>query len=247
VYMQSVGRGSRPSKSGKPFVVLDHAGVVIDHGLPHLIEFAREILWIPKAKSSLKSAPCKTCPMCFAVVPAAAPTCEGCGHEFTAAKPRTAPEAEEGDLIEVTAPTEVDLRATWDKLCEECIEGGFKPTWVHVRWGEMFPSTRPPAGCKVPSVETVSEVNAAQLADLDRRVRDAVARGHKPGTWKMGFKNQWHRYPSMAMFEKTEIAKETRALLDGLSAIMKLTEREPAAMVAPTAPANDVRIVDWAV
>jgi superfamily II DNA or RNA helicase len=100
LYMQMIGRGSRPSPGKNVFTVLDYGGNFKRHGL-----WDAEVDWGEKWKVQKKKkegvAPVKFCPACDYINPAAAPTCKNCGHVFE--KKDDGPSEEETRLVEITA------------------------------------------------------------------------------------------------------------------------------------------------
>lgn len=97
LYRQMVGRGLR-ADGGKRTVILDHAGLFYEHGMPDdFIQWSLE----GKARTpsdKLRSKPLRRCPECDAVHEWAL-SCEACGHVY-AANERTIEEAF-GELMEV--------------------------------------------------------------------------------------------------------------------------------------------------
>ena len=100
LYLQMVGRCLRPKADGSEAVVLDHVGNVERHGFP---TDPRE--WSLKGKAEREKAErekapgVRTCPECFAALPAGTPTCPSCGHEFTPES--AAPDQVSGELQEL--------------------------------------------------------------------------------------------------------------------------------------------------
>lgn len=98
LYLQQIGRGLRVLPGKEYAVILDHAGNCRRFGLP---DDERE--WSldgrRKSKSIDDAAPIRQCPMCYAVMSAAAEQCKYCGFKFLAA-PREI-EQVEGELEEV--------------------------------------------------------------------------------------------------------------------------------------------------
>ncbi len=77
LFMQQAGRILRPFEGVSP-ILLDHAGNVDRHGLPH-----EDREWSLTDKPKPKGAmPIKACPECFAMIPASLMVCPHCGHEF---------------------------------------------------------------------------------------------------------------------------------------------------------------------
>lgn len=102
LYMQMIGRGSRPSKETgkKVFTVLDYGGNFTRHGLWDA-EVPWDKKWQVQKKKSEGVAPIKMCPKCEYINPAGVTSCKNCGHVFEKAKDE--PTEEETRLVEVTA------------------------------------------------------------------------------------------------------------------------------------------------
>jgi superfamily II DNA or RNA helicase len=98
LYLQQVGRILRPW-NGQCAIVLDHAGCVLEHGLP---QADREFTLETKPKTRPGQAPVRACPACFRVVGISTPRCPQCGYELIAE--RDFPKELAGELVEVTAP-----------------------------------------------------------------------------------------------------------------------------------------------
>lgn len=101
-YLQSVGRGSRPSNGKKDCIVLDHAGNVLQHGMP----YEKREWSLDGAKKRSRSSNNEpdvnitTCKECFAIYEKELNVCPNCG----ATKPITEGrkiEHEDGQLIEI--------------------------------------------------------------------------------------------------------------------------------------------------
>jgi DNA repair protein RadD len=105
VYLQQVGRALRPKPDGSKAVILDHAGVVMKHGLPDRVH--PWDLNAPKRKPA-ESAGVRICRSCFAANPAGARVCEACGEPFALAEPKAPPRTANGELVEITSWLHVD-------------------------------------------------------------------------------------------------------------------------------------------
>lgn len=102
LYVQCAGRVLRPWRGETP-VILDHAGSVLDHDLPHA---DWEITLDGKKKKAKQSVAIKECPACFAACPSNARTCFFCQHPFTDDTDSNAGDPLEeraGDLVEIRA------------------------------------------------------------------------------------------------------------------------------------------------
>jgi superfamily II DNA or RNA helicase len=98
VYLQQVGRALRPKPDGSKAVVLDHAGCVLQHGLPDTPH--EWDLHSPKRKPAERSL-VKVCKSCFATVPINCRVCPECGTPFPLAEPKALPRAKSGQLVEI--------------------------------------------------------------------------------------------------------------------------------------------------
>lgn len=100
LFLQMLGRGSRPAPNKKMFQVIDYGDNWKKHGL-YWDDRPWEALWCQTKKSKNKGegvAPHVTCPDCEAVFPASNSKCPYCGFEM----PRSAKELQQGELVEVT-------------------------------------------------------------------------------------------------------------------------------------------------
>lgn len=134
LYLQCAGRILRPW-NGIGAIILDHAGVVLEHGLP---QDDREFsLDAPKKRRTVTTT-CKTCEGCFAIVPLSARTCPACGREFPVPEPEDKTEEKPGELVEVREVTTEEKREEWDKLCAVAIAKNYQPGWAKYRFKEKF-------------------------------------------------------------------------------------------------------------
>jgi DNA repair protein RadD len=76
LYVQMVGRGTRPADGKQNCLVLDFAGNVRRHGPVDQADGSG------RSRVSVGDAPTKTCPECKELVALAATVCSACGHEF---------------------------------------------------------------------------------------------------------------------------------------------------------------------
>lgn len=189
IYLQQVGRGSRPF-GALPFVVLDHAGNAVEHGRPD-----RDREWTLDAKPKKKGGapPAKTCPSCYAVVEPACRVCPECGHEFELTGPGEIEEVA-GSLVEIHAVTIEQQRAFWERLVAE--RGGRKPGWVWFKFQDQF-RTKPPREWKVPLTDSDRAARESEQAETWRRYSaEADAKGHKPSAAAMRFRARFGRFPT---------------------------------------------------
>lgn len=99
-YLQSVGRGLRTNPGKDDCVILDHAGLVFDHGLPDENREWTLATSARKKKDAQKTLAISQCPKCYAVH-APAPACPQCGHVYEI-KSREV-ERVDGQLVELTS------------------------------------------------------------------------------------------------------------------------------------------------
>jgi DNA repair protein RadD len=193
LYLQQAGRILRPY-NGEPAFVLDHAGCVLDHGLP---QDEREFTLDAKRKRmKLIGASCKTCPECFAIVASNAAVCPSCGAMFTSDDvERMNKTAEtEGELVEVRPASQIEKRAVWDELCTVAESRGYAPGWAAHQFKSRFrtwpPNTfpRPQSG---PSSSTPEE-RAEYIAELKL---EAARRGYRAGWVQARYRARFNSSP----------------------------------------------------
>jgi RNA polymerase subunit RPABC4/transcription elongation factor Spt4 len=117
-------------KEGKTAIIIDHVGNYLRYGLP---DDKRE--WTLEQKKNRKEKPkvtVRTCPNCFAVVPATTQVCPNCGLRF-----RTEQEEplvlESVQLHEISALPYSDYKKckTFEELERFRKAKGFKPGWTY--------------------------------------------------------------------------------------------------------------------
>lgn len=89
IFVQQAGRVLRPFEDRTP-IILDHAGCVLEHDLPHA---DWEISLEGKKKRAKQSISIKECPRCFGAIPSSAKVCSYCGHVFAST------DADKGDEL----------------------------------------------------------------------------------------------------------------------------------------------------
>ncbi len=136
LYLQQAGRILRPYQ-GQPAVILDHAGCVLEHGLPQMDrEFTLKSRKKTKGPREPTTPKAKACPSCQCVLPPLARACPACGHEFAVDVEAALPE-ETADELQVATEDDVQ-RALWDRLCAEQRAKGYKPGWVYFTYRSRF-------------------------------------------------------------------------------------------------------------
>lgn len=130
LHMQTVGRALRYGEA-RP-IILDHAGNVTRHGMPH--EDREWKIDGPPVAAKVAN-PHKTCKACFVYIPVAADVCPHCGAEQPK-KPRELPKEEAGEMVRVDA---VALeRAFFDAQVKRARSMGFKPGFASFKFKEKF-------------------------------------------------------------------------------------------------------------
>lgn len=178
VYLQQCGRGSRPY-GDQPFVILDHAGCVLEHGLPQ--DDRDWSLEGRKRQQKGRSAPCLTCPSCLAALPLGTRVCPECGHVFVEVEESSAEvEERDGQLVEVELlpPGErwAAVVAEWRKK-NASRDVPLKPGWCFFEYRRRF-NQRPPAGVKRPRLTDDEE---RQRARFDALKQTADEKGYAQG------------------------------------------------------------------
>lgn len=154
LYLQQVGRVLRAAPGKADAIVLDHAGNWQRFGMP---TDDRDWDLAGRKKREKSSAPVKTCPECFACVPAGCAVCPECQVAFVAESTGGGGKKEaDRDLVEVTHlvrpklepitargdrwllayrvdgrdPTMEEKQALYDELARRCLQNGFKSGFV---------------------------------------------------------------------------------------------------------------------
>jgi superfamily II DNA or RNA helicase len=154
LYLQQVGRVLRAAPGKDDAIVLDHAGNWSRFGMP---TDDREWDLAGRKKREKNAAPVKTCPECFACVPAGCTVCPECQTPFVAesgggggkkeadrdlvevthmARPKLEPITARGDrwLLayrpEGREATMEEKQRLYDELARRCIEGNRKTGWI---------------------------------------------------------------------------------------------------------------------
>lgn len=133
LYLQMAGRILRPYQSQQA-IILDHAGCVMEHGLPQdERQFSLEGTKKKRAGAA-GEAPAKTCPECFAVLALSIRVCPECGTVLS--QPREDVEETPDELVEVTVD---DVRRLeWQRLTALAALRGYKEGWAFHRFREKF-------------------------------------------------------------------------------------------------------------
>lgn len=182
-FMQQCGRGSRPHANGLPFVILDHAGAINDHGMPNADQ--EWSLDGRRKKEKTSSPPTKSCPKCYGIVGAACRVCpDPCGHVFPLDAPaEREPDQIDGELVEVRALTPAEERAAWDQIVARWHKENKKrasplrPGWCWFEYRRRF-GKAPPAGCTPPSLTSEQQARRVEFEQLQRQARE---RGYAHG------------------------------------------------------------------
>jgi len=119
LYLQQIGRGTRPLPGKENYILLDHANCIIEHGLPNT-----ERKWSLKGKKKEKSKPRQ-----FKIK---------IGDEEKIVSARDFPQQMEG--MELQEVDEVTLRmAEFDTMKDAALERGWKPLSSVYRYLEKYP------------------------------------------------------------------------------------------------------------
>ena len=133
LYLQMAGRILRPWQD-QSAIILDHAGCVMEHGLPQQdrtfsLETRRK-----KQGQGATEPPAKVCIECFAIVPLSVRVCPECGAQLSVGRDDVEETPEE--LVEVTVD---DVqRLEWQRLQALASLRGYKPGWAIHRFREKF-------------------------------------------------------------------------------------------------------------
>lgn len=173
LYIQQAGRILRPWE-GHGALILDHAGCVLEHGLPHedRVLSLDGVEKRPKPDDRIVSE--RRCPECQTLT--RAPLCPKCGFVFAPRVPL--PEEIDGGLVDFSG--DHPHRALWDALCAEAIARGYKPGWVFHRFVEQA-GQKPPSQFRVPD-ELAHAPDGRAVAD---RLRELNRQNRGKLTWSM--------------------------------------------------------------
>ncbi|HET7321581.1 MAG TPA: zinc ribbon domain-containing protein, partial [Longimicrobiaceae bacterium] len=105
LYVQMVGRGMRPAPGKEDCLLLDFAGVVMEHGPVDQVNVRGR----GESSGEPGEAPVKACPDCRLYLATATRVCPGCGHEFPPPEPaqKLQPKAFGGAVLSHQQPTEL--------------------------------------------------------------------------------------------------------------------------------------------
>lgn len=221
-YLQRAGRILRPCR-GITALILDHAGCVLEHGLPQETQDFSDIL-NPKPKKKVVKSTTKTCPACFALLPIStricgAPKTDGtlCDYEFLIAIPDEDADLEEkdGELVEVRPATMEEKRADWDALCQQAIAKGYKPGWAKHQFKNKY-GTWPPNSFPFPERPRPPATDDEKRAKLEQLRETSAAKGYKPGWIKIRYRAEFGEDPPAEwLAPKFEFVDEPLAMVSG--------------------------------
>jgi superfamily II DNA or RNA helicase len=163
LYLQMAGRGLRPAPGKADALLVDHAGVVHQHGLP---QDDRE--WSLEGRVKRKGAVAvRTCPQCYAALPGGTMVCTECGHMFTV-EARDASEIEQvdGELVEASAkpkPTMDERAKAYEGMLAAAAASGRKLGFARHRYRDTFGIW--PAGGRLKALERAAYPTAPPVVD----------------------------------------------------------------------------------
>lgn len=198
LYLQQAGRILRPCP-GKPWaLILDHAGCVVEHNGGPLEE--REFSLDPpkkKRKGVAEEVRIKTCPKCFAIVPASVRTCPECGFAFSEVAGREDIEQEDGQLVEIHDVPRAEKLAYFEALCAQ--RGDRRPGWVICGFLDKF-GVKPPKAWKVPLREDECPENKPEIMAVWRTIfKRAYDEGKSDAQARGMFNRELGFWPNKAM------------------------------------------------
>jgi superfamily II DNA or RNA helicase len=191
LYLQQAGRILRPYHR-QPAIILDHAGCVLEHGLP---QDDREYSLKPKPKREKgpsEPPPVRVCPGCSAVLPIQTRTCPEC--DTALADGRQAPTEAEGELVEVNERSPELRIAHWKRLCGVATRHGLNPRWIMHKYRDHF-GEDPPADFALPAWRPKTEdqkhkyfqtLLASESSTRWARVRYRAELGEKAPSTRVG-------------------------------------------------------------
>lgn len=136
LFLQMAGRGLRPAPGKADALLVDHAGVVHEHGLP---QDDRE--WSLEGNVRRKSkVAVRTCEKCYAALPGGTRVCTECGYTFPVEE-REVPQIADGDLLEVESkpkPTLEERAVAYEDLLRGAAARGRQLGYARHRYREKF-------------------------------------------------------------------------------------------------------------
>jgi len=136
LYIQQCGRGSRISENKKDFIILDHSGNVLRHGL---ITEEREGSLDPLKKTATVISGLSRCGSCFAVYKKDNINCPLCGFENERSGRSESGKLEIKTAIEETTDHfHLQVIAKRGHLYDTQKRKGYKKAWVHFKLLEQF-------------------------------------------------------------------------------------------------------------
>jgi DNA repair protein RadD len=166
--IQMSGRILRPyEENGRPVepIILDHAGVILDHGMP---TEDREYT-LEDTKPKRKGMSTKTCLQCFAVVESIHKECPACGAPFPVQVRDVDRSIQhvEGQLVEYQYDQEAKAKKDyWIQLCADASKNGYQPGWAKRTFKEKYGHYPPkswPGAYSRPMTAGEAEVMRARL------------------------------------------------------------------------------------
>lgn len=142
LFIQQVGRALRVCEGKEHAIILDHAGNVLEHGLPDNPRYWSLDGIAKKKKKDEKQIGAKQCPSCFAVHKPQLRICPCCGHQYRAQQSREL-EYEDGELERLVSAaeherkrkrTEIGRANTLAELVAIEKARGYRPGWAKVIW-----------------------------------------------------------------------------------------------------------------
>lgn len=176
VYLQQAGRGSRPH-GDTPFVILDHAGNALQHGLPQ-----DERTWSlskTKKRSSAAQLMGWKCTECLCVNTLSAKRCEDCGAARPLPREREL-RHRDGVLVELLGHS----GNKWDVVVAQWHVKNrsravpLAPGWCYVRYKELFRSPAP-RGVELPIYTPEQQI----LRDRYDRLRAIAQQRGRSSAW----------------------------------------------------------------
>lgn len=178
LYLQLAGRILRPWNNVTP-IILDHARNVEAHGFP---QDDRDFSLDPPKRKKPGMAPVRTCPECYAVLPATSAMCPQCGHVFR--DERVITEASNVDLVELKPQSR---RSVYEDLLKQDRGTGWANTQFKKRFGSAPPADWQPVATGKPT---------ERQAFYQEKWLECRAKGYKEGRAAALFKVRYGMWPT---------------------------------------------------
>jgi superfamily II DNA or RNA helicase len=130
LYLQMVGRGSRPFENKDSFRIIDFGDNVRRHGFWH--DDRKWTLEVKKKREGV--APVKYCPKCNAILHSSATNCQHCGYDF----PKKIKPKLQAELVKIDPETQRHQLVTYNDYLNYAKSKGYKKGWAWINFHKKY-------------------------------------------------------------------------------------------------------------